>query len=109
MRAGITPQESVFKWSRSELKESASAQSHFGDLCRLLDHGTRTELDPDGKWPTAEAAIWIGYIQWKCQNGHAFPEEPILKPIDSVFNMDSIPDYSEDGEPHKQCRFRARR
>lgn len=34
----------------SELKESAGAQQHFTDLCRLLGEPTPAEADPEGKW-----------------------------------------------------------
>ena len=38
----------------------------------------------------AQTTIWIGYIQWFMQNGFGFPPEPILKPIDTVTQMDAI-------------------
>lgn len=54
MPGETTPQEFVAKWSRSELKESASSQEHFIDLCRMLGHGTPAEMDSDGTWFTFE-------------------------------------------------------
>ncbi len=38
----------------------------------------------------AQTTIWIGYIQWFIQNGFGFPPEPILRPIDTVIQMDAI-------------------
>jgi len=40
----------------------------------------------------ARTTIWIGYIQWFVQNGFGFPPEPILRPIDTVVQMDAILD-----------------
>ena len=39
----------IAKWKASELKESAAAQEHFIDLCRLLDEPTPAEDDPSGQ------------------------------------------------------------
>ena len=36
----LSAQGFVGKWSRAELKESAAAQEHFIDLCRLVGHPT---------------------------------------------------------------------
>ena len=40
----------VAKWKAVDLKERAAAQSHFNDLCRLLDEPTPIEADPEGTW-----------------------------------------------------------
>ncbi|MBI5961810.1 MAG: class I SAM-dependent DNA methyltransferase [Chloroflexi bacterium] len=50
-----TPQQFVEKWERAELKERASAQSHFDDVCRLVGHPTPTEMDPSGEFFCFEA------------------------------------------------------
>lgn len=50
----MTPQQFVSKWQSSSLKESAAAQEHFVDLCRLLGERTPAEADPDGTWFTFE-------------------------------------------------------
>jgi type II restriction/modification system DNA methylase subunit YeeA len=47
----------------------------------------------------AQATIWIGYIQWLRENGFGFPAEPILKPIETVRQMDAILTYDEQGRP----------
>lgn len=54
MPTSLTPQEFVKKWDRTELKEKSSAQEHFIDICRMLDHGTPAEDDPEGTWFTFE-------------------------------------------------------
>ena len=54
---GITPQEFVARWGGVELTEKAGSQSHFIDLCRLLDQPTPTEADPTGDWYTFEKGV----------------------------------------------------
>jgi hypothetical protein len=46
----MTPGDFVRKWSDSELRERAAAQSHFIDLCRMLGEPTPTDVDPKGEW-----------------------------------------------------------
>ena len=55
MPPAITPQQFVAKWQQSTLRERASSQEHFIDLCRLIGHPTPAEADPAGKWFTFEA------------------------------------------------------
>ncbi len=50
----MTPQEFIAKWRRVELKERTASQSHFNDLCRLLDLPDPTTADPKGEWFTFE-------------------------------------------------------
>ena len=86
--AGITPQEFVARWSNVELTERASSQSHFIDLCRLLDQPTPTEADPTGDSYTFErgaakaagptkgkrgwADVWKkGHFAWEYKGPHA--------------------------------------
>ncbi len=47
----------------------------------------------------AQATIWIGYIQWLHENGFGVPGEPILKPLDTILQMDAILAYDEQGRP----------
>jgi type II restriction/modification system DNA methylase subunit YeeA len=47
----------------------------------------------------AQATIWIGYIQWFIENGFGVPSEPILKPIETIVQMDAILSYDEQGKP----------
>jgi len=44
----MTPQEFIRKWKPVALTERATAQEHFIDLCRLFDHPTPAEDDPQG-------------------------------------------------------------
>ena len=44
----MTPAEFKMKWARVSAKESAAYQSHFDDLCRLLDLAPPLEADPAG-------------------------------------------------------------
>ena len=46
----MTPDEFIAKWRRADLTERAAAQSHFIDLCRLLDEPTPSDADPAGEW-----------------------------------------------------------
>jgi hypothetical protein len=45
----MTPHAFIHKWKPVTLTERASAQEHFIDLCRLLDHPTPAEDDPTGE------------------------------------------------------------
>ncbi|MFW6082982.1 MAG: class I SAM-dependent DNA methyltransferase, partial [Chloroflexota bacterium] len=45
----------------------------------------------------AEATIWIGYIQWLHENGFGKPSEPILKPLENIWQIDAILAYDEGG------------
>jgi type II restriction/modification system DNA methylase subunit YeeA len=51
----LSAQEFIHKWENTRLSEKAGSQSHFIDLCYLLDEDTPTEADPDGTWYTFEA------------------------------------------------------
>lgn len=51
----MTPAEFVAKWSRIQQKETATAQSHFNDVCRLVGHATPLEFDPEGQQFSFEA------------------------------------------------------
>jgi type II restriction/modification system DNA methylase subunit YeeA len=86
--AGISPQEFVVKWAEVTLTEKAASQSHFIDLCRLLDQPSPTEADPTGDFYTFEkgatktpgptsgrrgwADVWKkGYFAWEYKGPHA--------------------------------------
>ena len=53
--ASMTPAQFVKKWSKIQLKERTNAQSHFNDVCALVDHKTPLEVDPKGEFFTFEA------------------------------------------------------
>lgn len=46
----MTPDQFIRKWKNVELNERAAAQSHFIDLCRMLDEPAPTDVDPTGEW-----------------------------------------------------------
>ncbi|OUD13340.1 class I SAM-dependent DNA methyltransferase [Thioflexithrix psekupsensis] len=50
----MTPQAFIEKWQAAQLRERASVQEHFIDLCRLIGEPTPAEADPDGTWFTFE-------------------------------------------------------
>lgn len=45
----MTPEAFIKKWKASTLTERAASQSHFIDLCALLDEPTPTDVDPTGE------------------------------------------------------------
>jgi type II restriction/modification system DNA methylase subunit YeeA len=47
----------------------------------------------------AQITIWIGYIQWLVDNGYGLPAEPILKPMQTILQMDAILTHDEAGNP----------
>jgi hypothetical protein len=46
----MTPEQFISKWKGATLTESQAAQSHFNDLCALLNEPTPTAADPRGEW-----------------------------------------------------------
>ena len=50
----MTPQDFIAKWRNVELKERTASQSHFNDLCALLDIDDPITADPKGDWFTFE-------------------------------------------------------
>jgi type II restriction/modification system DNA methylase subunit YeeA len=74
----MTPGEFAAKWRGVTTGERASAQSHFGDLCRMLCEPTPTDADPTGAWYAFEkgaekldgrdgfADVWKkGFFAWE--------------------------------------------
>jgi type II restriction/modification system DNA methylase subunit YeeA len=74
----MTPSEFAGKWRGVTTGERASAQSHFGDLCRMLGEPTPTDADPTGSWYAFEkgaekldgrdgfADVWKkGFFAWE--------------------------------------------
>jgi hypothetical protein len=53
--ANITPKSFVKKWSKIQLKERTTAQSHFNDICALVGHKSPLDADPKGEFFTFEA------------------------------------------------------
>ena len=50
----MTPLSFIEKWRSVELKERSASQSHFNDICRLLDIVDPVTADPKGEWFTFE-------------------------------------------------------
>ena len=53
----MTPAEFANKWGNVQLGESAASQSHFNDLCRLIDQQNPADADPKGEWFTFEKGL----------------------------------------------------
>lgn len=53
----ISPKEFVERWEKAELREQQAAQSHFNELCRLVNQKTPTERDPKGEFFTFEQHV----------------------------------------------------
>lgn len=53
--ASLTPKKFADKWSRIQLKEITTAQSHFNDVCALVEHAQPLQADPKGEFFTFEA------------------------------------------------------
>ncbi len=47
----------------------------------------------------AQVTVWIGYIQWRYENGLEKLPDPILRPLDTIKRMDAILAYDEQGNP----------
>ncbi|MGB1252300.1 MAG: class I SAM-dependent DNA methyltransferase [Candidatus Promineifilaceae bacterium] len=47
----------------------------------------------------AQITIWIGYLQWRHENGYADFQEPILQPLNQIERKDAILAYDTDGNP----------
>lgn len=45
----MTPDQFIEKWRASTLKERSASQSHFNDLCKLLEVDNPTDADPKGE------------------------------------------------------------
>jgi type II restriction/modification system DNA methylase subunit YeeA len=47
----------------------------------------------------AQMTVWIGYLQWTSQHGFPWPQDPVLKPSDTIRCMDAILDLSDLEHP----------
>ncbi len=47
----------------------------------------------------AQMTVWIGYLQWTSQHGFPWPQDPVLKPSDTIRCMDAILDLSDPEHP----------
>ena len=51
----MNPQSFIAKWRNSTVNEKAFYQSHFNDLCALIDHPAPMEMDSHGTFFRFEA------------------------------------------------------
>ncbi len=47
----------------------------------------------------AQITAWIGYLQWRAQNGFEEMDDPVLRPLGNIQRMDAILAYDEAGQP----------
>lgn len=47
----------------------------------------------------AQITAWIGYLQWRHENGFGDMADPILRPLKNIKRMDAILAYDESGKP----------
>jgi len=47
----------------------------------------------------AQITAWIGYLQWRTENGFGEMDDPVLRPLHNIKNMDAILAYDADGIP----------
>jgi type II restriction/modification system DNA methylase subunit YeeA len=47
----------------------------------------------------AQITVWIGYLQWRFENGFAEINEPILRPLKNIEHKDAILAYDENSQP----------
>lgn len=84
----MNPHDFVNKWKQSVLKERSAYQSHFIDLCSLINHLSPSDLDPTGSFFTFEAFatkdsggngfadVWYkGRFAWEYKGKHANLQE----------------------------------
>lgn len=72
----MTPAEFIQKWRAVDLKERTASQSHFNDICRLLDIEDPITADPKGEWFTFEKGAsktgggegWADVWRKECEN-----------------------------------------
>ncbi|MCA9948207.1 MAG: class I SAM-dependent DNA methyltransferase, partial [Anaerolineales bacterium] len=47
----------------------------------------------------AQITVWIGYLQWRHENGFGEMADPILRPLHNIQRMDAILAYDANGNP----------
>jgi type I restriction-modification system DNA methylase subunit len=47
----------------------------------------------------AQITAWIGYLQWRFENGFGELADPVLKPLHNIQRMDAFLAYDENGRP----------
>ena len=80
----MNPQSFINKWRYKTINEKAFYQSHFNDLCALVDHYTPMDMDPHGTFFCFEAGaskstggkgfadVWYkDHFAWEYKGKHA--------------------------------------
>ncbi len=52
-------------------------------------------------WELASVVVWIGFLQWKRENGEDFRKEPILQRLNNIERGDAILRYDAEGKPYE--------
>ena len=47
----------------------------------------------------AQVTAWIGYLQWRHENGFGEMDDPVLRPLHNIRRMDAILAHDADGNP----------
>jgi len=47
----------------------------------------------------AQMTVWIGYLQWRRDNGYLLMDDPVLKPLDNIQCRDAILNLSDPENP----------
>ena len=53
----MTPHQFIARWQAADLSERAACQSHFADLCSVLDQPKASDVDPTGAWYAFEKGV----------------------------------------------------
>jgi len=56
------------------------------------------EINPYAR-ELAGVSIWVGHLQWVLANGHGFPRDPVLSPLDNIELRDAILARDAEGNP----------
>lgn len=91
LRELLTLQKAVITWAARrglpDIELTVSPQQLYGIEINTYAH----EL--------AQITAWIGYLQWRNENGFGEIDEPILPPLNNIKQMDAILAYDADGNP----------
>ncbi|HEV2065755.1 MAG TPA: type IIL restriction-modification enzyme MmeI, partial [Thermomicrobiales bacterium] len=92
------------KWIGSTLKERSASQSHFNDLCAVLDVPTPTDADPTGDFYTFErgaekagggdgwADVWYrGHFAWEYKGKRANLRDAYLQLLQYKDDLENPP------------------
>ncbi len=63
----MSPEEFIDKWRAVTVSEIAASQSHFNDLCELLDVPKPLDVDPTGERYAFEKHLfnWAVLMPWR--------------------------------------------